>query len=123
MTLFLAIVTSAVALGWIVLRSRDALRRFARHDRLPMQWGLDGRPTWRAPRAIAVSFTPVLAAVSLAIPLALFAAIPAGSARADESEAALLTVALGMALAYAAAHEGHLWAIRRWDRTQATRRP
>lgn len=121
MMLVLAIVTSAVALGWMIVRSRDALRRFARHDRLPMQWGLDGRPTWRAPRAIALFFTPVLAAVSLAIPLALFAAVPAGSARQGESDAALLTVSLGMALAYVAAHAGHLWAIGRWDRAQASR--
>lgn len=116
MTLVLAIVTSAVALGWMTLRSRDALRRFARHERLPMQWGLDGRPTWRAPRTIALFFTPVLAAVSLTIPLILFAALPVGSARTAQSDEVLLTVTLSMALAYAAAHAGHLWAIGRWDR-------
>lgn len=121
MMLVLAIVTSAVALGWMILRSRDALRHFARHERLPMQWGLDGSPTWRAPRTIALFFTPALAAASLAIPLGLFAAVPAGSARTGESDAALLTVTLGMALAYAAAHAGHLWAIGRWDRAQKTR--
>lgn len=32
---------------------------------LPMQWGLSGKPTWSAPRWLAVWFTPALAALVL----------------------------------------------------------
>ena len=28
---------------------------------LPMQWGLNGQPTWYAPRAVALGFVPALA--------------------------------------------------------------
>jgi hypothetical protein len=33
---------------------------------LPMQWGLNGRPTWYASRGIAVAFIPCLAIIVLA---------------------------------------------------------
>jgi len=35
--------------------------RFRRESRLPMQWWLDGRATWTAPRLVALAFIPVLA--------------------------------------------------------------
>jgi hypothetical protein len=35
--------------------------RFRREFRLPMQWWLDGRVTWSAPRPVALAFIPVLA--------------------------------------------------------------
>jgi hypothetical protein len=35
-------------------------RRFAGVARLPMQWGLNGRPTWTAPRGFALAFIPAL---------------------------------------------------------------
>lgn len=43
--------------------SRAANRRFAGHDRLPMQWSLSGEVVWTASRRVALSFTPVLAAL------------------------------------------------------------
>ncbi|MCJ2128866.1 DUF1648 domain-containing protein [Methylobacterium sp. E-045] len=35
-------------------------------DRLPMQWGLDGRPTWYAPKWIALGFIPVIGVIVMA---------------------------------------------------------
>ena len=43
--------------AWMGLR---ADRRFSRHARLPMQWWLDGRPTWYAPRRLALILIPVV---------------------------------------------------------------
>ena len=56
-----------------------AERRFADHPTLPMQFGLDGRPNWRAPRRIALSFMPGLALLVL---LPLLAVTPETGAMA-----------------------------------------
>lgn len=33
--------------------------------RVPMQWGLDGKPTWTAPKLIGVLFSPILSLLVL----------------------------------------------------------
>jgi hypothetical protein len=33
--------------------------------RVPMQWGLDGKPTWAAPKLIGVLFSPILSLLVL----------------------------------------------------------
>ena len=56
--------TAALAAATVLLMAGLAVRaerRFADHPTLPMQFGLDGQPTWRAPRRIALSFMPGLA--------------------------------------------------------------
>lgn len=55
-----------------------AERRFADHPTLPMQFGLDGRPNWRAPRRIALSFMPGLALLVF-LPLLAFAPAEIGA--------------------------------------------
>ncbi|MEZ5959763.1 MAG: hypothetical protein R3C30_04965 [Hyphomonadaceae bacterium] len=35
--------------------------------RLPMQWGIRGDVNWRAPRAVALLFSPVLAVITLGL--------------------------------------------------------
>ncbi len=53
--LILVVTVSALAaLSW------RAERRFARHDRLPMQWSLGGSVNWTAPRRVALAVTPAL---------------------------------------------------------------
>ncbi|WP_148213357.1 hypothetical protein [Rhodospirillum centenum] len=47
------------------LLSFRADRRLDPAELLPMQWGLDGQPTWSAPRRVALFFTPTLAALIL----------------------------------------------------------
>lgn len=64
---------------------------------LPMQWDARGRVNWTAPRGVALSFTPLLAAGVL---LALSVLVPG----------APLTV---VALAFAAGHVLHLWLLLR----------
>ena len=53
---FCAAVISAIALA-----SAIAATKLPPADRLPMQWGLTGKPTWSAPRTVALAFTPILA--------------------------------------------------------------
>jgi hypothetical protein len=36
-------------------------------EKLPMQWAVDGRVTWYAPRALALTFLPALAIVTLTV--------------------------------------------------------
>ncbi|MDF1726285.1 MAG: DUF1648 domain-containing protein [Sulfitobacter sp.] len=68
-------------------------------QRFPMQWGLNGQPTWFAPRRFALYFTPVLSAF-----VTLFTFLLAGS---DQHFTAI------MAVSFLGAHLLHLWLIRR----------
>jgi hypothetical protein len=38
---------------------------FPKGARVPMQWGLDGKPTWTAPKPIGVLFSPILSLLVL----------------------------------------------------------
>ena len=81
------------------LASFIAKDRLPPADRLPMQWGLNLRPTWDAPRALALLFTPLLSAAATAVTWAI----------AGEEQFATLIIAA----AFFAAHLFHLWLIRR----------
>lgn len=63
-TRFLVAGTALAVLG---LMSIVAARSFPKGARVPMQWGLTGQPTWYAPVWGAVSFTPILATIVLAL--------------------------------------------------------
>ncbi|MFC7331537.1 hypothetical protein [Rhodocista pekingensis] len=54
-----------MVVGLMGLLSFRADRRLDPADWLPMQWDLDGQPTWSAPRRVALFFTPALAALIL----------------------------------------------------------
>ncbi len=108
--LFLALVFVAVsaAMSW------RAARGLPRDMRLPMQWGFDGRPTWRAPRDVALSFIPVLAALTL-VPTALASLLgPLESADARRYFGVLIV----MGLAWVGAHALHLRLVARWRRSE-----
>lgn len=49
----------------LALSSIWANSRFHALERLPMQWSVSGKVNWTAPRRIALSFTPMLAAIVL----------------------------------------------------------
>lgn len=51
----IAIVLLMAAMSW------RADRRLRHVERLPMQWGFNGKPTWYAPRRLALAFSPLLA--------------------------------------------------------------
>ena len=94
--MILALCTGAVLVLAAMSRLADA--RLPPAARLPMQWGLHGRPTWHAPRPVALAFTPVLAALVLTL-AALLGDDPRGLA--------------GIALIFVAVHALHLSLIRR----------
>jgi len=41
--------------------------RLRKHDRLPMQWSISGNVNWSAPRIVALSFYPGLAAIMVLV--------------------------------------------------------
>ena len=113
MTLFAVI----LALGFVAVlavMSAWAARTMSADLRLPMQWGLDRRPTWRAPRNLALSFTPVLAALTL-IPTALASLLGPLEGADVRLYFGVLT---GMGLAWVSAHALHLWLVARWRRAE-----
>ena len=83
-----------VAVGLMFAASAFAFVQVPADSRLPMQWGIRGDVTWRAPRAVALLFAPVLALLILG-----FIAGVAGS-RADE----LSGLTIGIALVFVTAH-------------------
>lgn len=81
-------------------------------ERIPMQWGKDGAPTWYASRSIGlwwqVGFT-----ILVATGLFIFAAISSREKVADIS----LTICL-LSIITALTQVWHLRAVCRWDRRQ-----
>jgi len=113
MTLFAVI----LALGFVAVlaaMSAWAARTMSADLRLPMQWGLDRRPTWRAPRNVALAFTPVLTALTL-IPTALASLL--GSLEGAGS-GVYFGVLTGMGVSWIGAHALHLWLLARWRRAE-----
>jgi predicted membrane-bound mannosyltransferase len=95
-----------IALIWLSLR---ADRRLKHLERLPMQWSLSGNPTWSAPRRIALSFTPALAALVL-IAAVISVALLEPHPGQDGLE---IPVVLFLAASLLATHWFHLWMIGR----------
>ncbi len=102
-------ITGILTVMALVVLSRRADRRLAAHPRLPMQWGFDGAVTWTAPRRIALSFTPVLAAATFAF-LGMIAQV---SAPRPGQEGLVLPVTIGIGVGLVAIHRLHLWLIAR----------
>lgn len=79
---------------------------------VPMQFGLNGKPTWLLRRRWALLFAPALAAVS--------GVVLAGLAHLSDTgdlTQAMVTLALtraGMALAFVVAHAAHLAIALKW---------
>ncbi len=65
----MALTISLFALSVMAVIALRADRHFADHSDLPMNFGFDGSPGWRAPRRVALWFMPGLAAVVL-LPIA-----------------------------------------------------
>lgn len=56
---------SIAALAIIAATAQGAWKRIPPGVTLPMQWGLNGKPTWRAPKALGLLFIPVIATAIL----------------------------------------------------------
>ncbi|WP_299016603.1 hypothetical protein [uncultured Caulobacter sp.] len=102
-------------LGLLAAMSLRANRPFKGERRLPMQWGLDGSVAWTAPRAVALAFTPVVAAISLAAVAALAIFVKPRAGQEDLVGPAVIAVAL----VFLGAHALHLWLIQRAVRRKA----
>jgi hypothetical protein len=90
-----------------------ALSKLPADVRLPMQWGVGGKPTWFASRGVALGFTPVLACVVFAAMLA-----PVVLASAPAAELSVLRQSLNFVSGvFVVVHVVHIWlAIRHVDR-------
>jgi hypothetical protein len=89
-------------------------RRFARHARLPMQWWLDGRPTWYAPRRLALILFPTLSGIGLLVCAVLIIAQADWPANMTHSPS--VTLLFTLAAAGAALFAFYLWLVALWDR-------
>lgn len=112
MTLF-ALLLALAFVAVLAVMSRRAARGLPREARLPMQWGFDGRPTWRAPRDIALSFTPALAVLTL-VPTALLSLAGVEGKGAGPYFGVLIVMGLG----WIGAHALHLRLVARWRRAE-----
>lgn len=92
--------------------SASAAQNIEAGVKVPMQFGFDGKPTWRAPRRFALLFAPALAA-GFGLFLTFMAhRVPTG---ALTQEAVSLGVArVAMAFTFVAAHIIHLAIALRW---------
>lgn len=77
--------------------------------RLPMQWSLSGHVIWRAPRAFALAFTPVLAALIMGCTAILPLLVAVRSGQEDH----VVPVLLLMAMLFFGIHVLHIRLIAR----------
>jgi hypothetical protein len=96
------------------LLARWADRRLAAHDSLPMQWGLNGRPNWYAPRRPALLITPLLSGVGL-LTGAVLILFSSGEPNVGDSQVLALLAAL--AVVGIAVYAGWLAFVMGWART------
>ena len=82
-------------------------------QRIPMQWGFNGQPTWYAPKSVAL-WAPICLTI-LGVPLFLFG-IEFGfpPPRAERSAIGLIIFAVVMGVTYSA----YLFAVMRWASKQ-----
>lgn len=96
----------------LVAISLAALSKLPPDARLPMQWGVGGKPTWFASRSVALGLTPALACLVFAVMLA--PSFYSGDAVLEPSLSASLAFVAGV---FVVVHIAHIWlAIRHVDR-------
>lgn len=110
-----ALAIALLGIAMMAVVAVRANRRFARHDRLPMQFWLDGTPTWTLPRRYAVAFMPAVQGVIL---LALGAAIAFGPPPRAGQEGLVLPVIVLFPIIMLAIQIFHLWAVERYFRAK-----
>jgi hypothetical protein len=96
----------------MAILSASAATKIAPGTRVPMQFGLKGKPLWSAPRRFALLFAPAMAAG-----FGLFLTYMAHSTDTDHltrEALSLGTSRVGMALAFVVAHTAHLAIALNW---------
>lgn len=104
----------ALYAGLSAVIARRAEERFSRHARLPMQWWLDGRPTWYLRRRAALILIPVLTGAPLLVSavIVVFAPdLPSDVPAGQETPFLLGMGAFGLGL-----YGGYVWMVGLWDR-------
>lgn len=101
----MALLITLLTVAMLAAASSWASARYPAVARLPMQWSLTGRVIWSAPRAIALSLTPVLAALVMGAAVLFTAGSP------DDGKVAVVFVV--MAASFGFAHALHIWLIDR----------
>lgn len=92
--------------------SLAANRRLRDVDRLPMQWGITGKVTWSAPRALALAFIPAVAVCVMTIYVVLAANLRPRSGQ----ENSVISTLVGIGLMFIAVQLLHLWLIKTFSR-------
>jgi FtsH-binding integral membrane protein len=92
--------------------SAAAAQKIGRGVRVPMQFGLTGKPIWSAPRRFALLFAPALAA-GFGLFLT-FMAHTTDTGDLTKQALSLGTSRVGMALAFVVAHIAHLAIALNW---------
>ncbi|MEQ1865375.1 MAG: hypothetical protein ABL996_12105 [Micropepsaceae bacterium] len=101
----------------LVVISLAALSKLPADARLPMQWGVRGKPTWFASRGVALGFTPALACTVFAIMLT--PGVVDGEAILKPALSASLNFVAGV---FVVVHLVHIWfAIRHVKRQSSGR--
>jgi hypothetical protein len=96
----------------MAILSASAAAKIAPGTRVPMQFGLKGKPLWSAPRRFALLFAPAIAAG-----FGLFLTYMAhntDTGRLTREALSLGTSRVGMALAFVVAHMAHLAIALNW---------
>lgn len=102
-------VIAMLALIVIIVMSVRSNTRFSNEQRLPMQWSFGGAVNWTAPRSLALSFTPILAAIVLsAATIGTLVSTPRPG-----QEGLKIPVIILLSLGLIGAHALHLWLIDR----------
>lgn len=110
--LITALVLLALYAAVVVVMSARANRRLSRRASLPMQWGLDGTPTWSLPRRAALIVMPILGGLPLAVGSAFSILAPD---RINSPYGLMTTVGL-LAVVGVVIEVAYLLAVLRWDR-------
>lgn len=111
----MSLVAASLILAYLVaatIMGVRAERRLVHRPRLPMQWGLDGRPTWTAPRRLALVIVPALSGSGLFVSAAMLGVRPDGANVPEAVMAGLLGL---MAMVGLGVYAGFLWGAGRWD--------
>jgi len=91
---------------WLAIASLIAINLYfgprIRSARLPMQWGFDGKPTWYAPRAVALWG---IVAFALAVRLLIWAAMTYTPALVHGPEIGVLLISIILVSV-------HFWMLR-----------
>lgn len=109
-TAIILLATYMAMAAWMYDRAQ---KRFRHRAKLPMQWGLNRRPNWYAPRHVALIVTPILGGIGFLAAALIVATMPQPPIGTTDQVDCLL---VGLGSLGLAVYAGYLWLVARWDR-------